>query len=162
MTDLREQLLKAGLVTKAEANAAAKKQSGERRKKGWRRDRQDRATAAEERESNRQERLEAQRRLDAEQTDVRETAARDERVRRTVAAHQISGIYRGSVTWYFEARNDQILCVRPDDSLAKQLGDGRAAIVQGPGPHEVHIVTAEGARTIAAADARWIRFWTSR
>ena len=162
MTDLREQLLKAGLVSEKDAKRSSKDQAANRKKKGWRQDRKDRAGQAQVRDAALAQRRDAQRKMDLEKQDVRDAQAREERLKRLASENRLGRAHGGHARWYYEGRDGMLGYLTPDDATLRLLEVGQAAIVQGEDHPSGKLVSADIARKIAAEDIRWIRFWNQR
>ena len=160
MQNLRDKLLKAGLVTEKQAQEAARDQrrpSGknvhEREKHVSEEERQRReAFAAREAELAEERRKEA-----AKQAEARMQSERARRLRLLVETHRLREA--GEVTFHYVRRSGKI--GRLDVSLATQklLEQGGAAVVEDPGSPDCAVVPGEAAKRIYQVDPQAIRFW---
>ncbi|HTO98935.1 MAG TPA: DUF2058 family protein [Myxococcales bacterium] len=160
MQNLRDKLLKAGLVTEKQAQEAAREQRQGSSKKIHDRDRQvsqeerERQTAFAAREA---ELAEERRKEAAKQTEARMQSERARRLRQLVEAHRIREA--GEVGFHYVRRSGKI--GRLDVSVATQklLEQGGAAVVEDPGSPDCAVVPGDAARRIYEVDPQAIRFW---
>jgi len=160
MQNLRDKLLKAGLVTEKQAQEAAREQRQGSSKKIHDRDRQvsqeerERQTAFAAREA---ELAEGRRKEAAKQTEARMQSERARRLRQLVEAHRIREA--GEVGFHYVRRSGKI--GRLDVSVATQklLEQGGAAVVEDPGSPDCAVVPGDAARRIYEVDPQAIRFW---
>jgi uncharacterized protein YaiL (DUF2058 family) len=160
MQNLRDKLLKAGLVTEKQAQEAAREERRGSAKKVHERDRQlseeerqrREAFAAREAEVAEQRRQEA-----AKQAEARMQSERARRLRQLVEVHRIRE--NGEVTFHYVRRSGKI--GRLDVSLATQklLEQGGAAVVEDPGSPDCAVVPGDAAKRIYEVDPQAIRFW---
>lgn len=159
MQNLRDKLLKAGLVTEKQAKEAARDQRGppkahrEREKQISEEERQRReAFAAREAEVSEERRKEA-----AKQAEARMQSERARRLRQLVETHRMRE--PGEVAFHYVRRSGKI--GRLDVSLATQklLEQGGAAVVEDPGSPDCAVVPGDAARRIYEVDPQAIRFW---
>ncbi len=160
MGDLRDQLLKAGLVTDKQVKKAASAERRRKKAKGHK-------TAARERAA----------REEAQAAKLRERAARDRaaararasemsaaelraQVEQIVKSHAVAGATRGGRRWYYEAPDGRIPHVTLSDEAAEGLERGRYALVRGArGPA---IVARDVAQRVADIDAGQVLFLKPR
>jgi uncharacterized protein YaiL (DUF2058 family) len=154
---LRDQLLKAGLISEKQARQAAHTQRVDRKQQG-------RQGVEAEREQRKQQ-VEAERQAKREADKAREAARRDRvldretenRLRQIVASGRIDKT-RGPRRFYFLTRDDRLPSVEVSDELAARLERGGAAIVESP-EGELTIVDGDAARRVAELDPAWLRVW---
>jgi uncharacterized protein YaiL (DUF2058 family) len=160
MQNLRDKLLKAGLVSEKQAQEAARdhrqgsaKKHREREKEVTEEERQRReAFAAREVEVAEERRREA-----AKQTEARMQSERARRLRQIVETNRIREA--GDVSFHYVKRSGKI--GRLDVSVATQqkLEQGAAAVVEDPGAPDCAVVDGEAAKRIYDVDPQAIRFW---
>jgi uncharacterized protein YaiL (DUF2058 family) len=176
MQDLRDKLLKAGLVDKKQAREARTDSRRDRRKKGGKR-------AADQHQQEQQQRFESkladQRVRDRERQAKlnREHVEREEesRIRDFIRAHTLTFKIKPKLKkqdraeaeaerpFYFIGRDGRIRRFYPGYELAHQLGLGRVAIVEAD-PHDGQgrdfaLVDATSALRLEELDAGRILFW---
>lgn len=160
MRTLKDQLLRAQLISEREAIDATRKQRTEKRQS-------DQALSKEEKEQRRHAQVqpvdpqEAERRRVAREEQLarnreREARERQQRVRQLVAEHLIAS--RGNRTFYFVSRARKVPCVTISDELAKRLESGGAAIVEAASGGGFAVVPKEAAQRIREIDPEAIRF----
>jgi len=164
MSDLRDQLRKAGLITDKQVRRAKHEdrihasQVGHEGIEAERRAEEDRLRAEEE----------ARRRADKVRAD-------DERRRKAEAEQQdrLTNLIRGgwvreatagSRRFFFETRTGRVTFLDLSDSAMRSLSLGRAAIIETCGlvRGEFCVVTDRAAAGIRASDPQIIRFWCER
>jgi uncharacterized protein YaiL (DUF2058 family) len=160
MQNLRDKLLKAGLVTEKQAKEAARderqgssKQHRERENQVTVEERQRReAFAAREAELAEERRKEA-----GKQAEARMQSERARRLRQLVETHRLREA--GEVVFHYVRRSGKI--GRLDVSLVtqKMLEQGGAAVVEDPGSPDCAVVPGEAAKRIYEVDPQAIRFW---
>ena len=160
MQNLRDMLMKAGLVTEKQAQEAARDQRRgatknvrEREKHVSEEERQrHEAFAAREAELAEEHRVEA-----AKQAEARMQSERARRLRQLVEAHRIRE--PGEVSFHYVRRSGKI--GRLDVSLPTQrlLEQGGAAVVEDPGSPDCAVVPGDAAKRIYEVDPLAIRFW---
>lgn len=160
MQNLRDKLLKAGLVTEKQAKEAARDQRQgpskghrERERQVSEEERQRReAFAAREAELAEERRKEA-----AKQAEARMQSERARRLRQLVETHRLRE--PGEVAFHYVRRSGRI--GRLDVSLATQklLEQGGAAVVEDPGSPDCAVVPGDAATRIYEVDPQAIRFW---
>jgi uncharacterized protein YaiL (DUF2058 family) len=160
MQNLRDKLLKAGLVTEKQAKEAERsgkkpqgtvkeKQKAESEEERQRRD----AFAQREAELAEERRKEA-----AKKAEAREQSERALRLRQLVDKHRVRE-RPGEVNFHFVKRSGKIgrLAVSPE--TAKLLENGAAAVVEDPGNPEHAVVPSDAAKRIFEIDRQAVRFW---
>jgi|GEM_PF-1665025 len=168
MTDFREKLLKAGLVTTEQAASAASAASTASTAQ--------RKPAEGPRQQGRGDRRQApQRRDDSPRIDPRETAALErealrvgrspeDRLQLAKDARDVARKGRlkpdgkGGIRWYFHSRTGELPWIELHNSVGDLVADGRAAIVEDPAGQS-WAVAAETAGRLAELDSTWIRLW---
>jgi uncharacterized protein YaiL (DUF2058 family) len=160
MQNLRDKLLKAGLVTEKQAQEAAKEERRAAPKKVHDREqhlseeeRQRReAFAAREAELAEQRKQEA-----AKQAEARMQSDRARRLRQLVETHRIRE--DGEVSFHYVRRSGKIGRLDVSVITQKLLEQGGAAVVEDPGSPDCAVVPGEAAKRIYEVDPRAIRFW---
>jgi len=158
MGDLKNQLLKAGLVDKKQIEAVKREKKQARKKKGQKtleaevqaKREVQAAEAAERRREDRERELAKQAQL-----------AAHEQLHRIAQIAESSGLEpagRPNRRWYFEARDGRIPYVAVDDELSHKLERGSAALVESP-DGKMWTVSREAAERIDQLDRSWIRCW---
>jgi uncharacterized protein YaiL (DUF2058 family) len=160
MQNLRDKLLKAGLVTEKQAKEAERsgkkpqatvkqKQKAESEEERQRRE----AFAQREAELAEERRKEA-----AKKAEAREQSERALRLRQLVDKHRVHE-RPGEVNFHFVKRSGKIgrLAVSPE--TAKLLENGAAAVVEDPGNPEHAVVPSDAAKRIYEIDRQAVRFW---
>lgn len=159
MQNLRDKLLKAGLVTEKQAQEAARDQRPPKKHRE-----REQAESAEEKQRQeafraREAELSEERRKEAAKVaEARMQSERARKLRQLVEAHRIRE-KAGEVAFHFVKRSGKIgkLAVSPE--TAKLLESGAAAVVDDPGSPDHAVVPAEAAGRIYQVDAQAIRFW---
>lgn len=161
MGDLRDQLLKAGLVSRDQAKKVDKDQRARRKARG------DRALRAEADRANRQaEQRAAQQRaadrargLDAnKELEAKELLAR---VVQIAESNTLDCRIGGPKRWYYETASGALPCLELSDRATRMLESGQAAVIAAP-TGRWWLVTGEGARRIEELAPDWIRCWNTR
>lgn len=158
MQNLRDKLLKAGLVSEKQAQEAERDQRQprkhrEREAKESAEERQRReAFAAREAELGEERRREA-----AKVAEARMQSERARRLRQLVEAHRLE--IGGELQFHYVKRSGKIGRLAVGVELQKMLESGAAAVVDDPGQPEGAVVPAEAARKVYEVDKEAIRFW---
>jgi uncharacterized protein len=160
MQNLRDKLLKAGLVTEKQAQEAARdqrqgsaKKHREREKVLSEEERQRReAFAAREAELAEERRKEA-----AKQTEARMQSERARRLRQLVETHRLRD--SGEIAFHYVRRNGKVGRLGVSAGTQKMLEQGAAAVVDDPGSPDCAVVPADAAERIYEVDPQAIRFW---
>jgi uncharacterized protein YaiL (DUF2058 family) len=169
MSDLREQLLKAGLVdkkSKQKADAAARRKRKKKRKKSGRV--ASGVSVEEERRRRYEERIAreaAENRARAErEKKEREAEEHRRRLRNLAVAWKVKDHKPPKRRWHFVTRENRISSLDVSAEMAWQLEIGSVAVVERPGDHdEPHgLVSWEGAERIYAVEPECVRFWNRR
>jgi uncharacterized protein YaiL (DUF2058 family) len=160
MQNLRDKLLKAGLITEKQAKDADR---GERKARGTVQEKQQALSEEEQQRreafAQRETELAEERRKEAaKRTEAREQSQRAQRLRQLVATHRLRET-PGDVNFHFVKRSGKIgrLAVSPE--TAKLLENGAAAVVEDPGNPEHAVVPSEAAKRIYEVDRQAVRFW---
>ena len=160
MQNLRDKLLKAGLVSDKQAQEAArtdrppKKPHREREEAQSVEEKQRRdAFAAREAEVSEERRKEA-----AKVAEAKMQSERARRLRQLVESNRLREA-PGEVSFHFVKRSGKIgrLAISPE--TARLLESGGAAVVDDPGSPDHAVVPAEAAKRIYQVDPQAIRFW---
>jgi uncharacterized protein YaiL (DUF2058 family) len=161
MQNLRDKLLKAGLVTEKQAQQAAREQrqgpgakTHKEREKALSEEEQQRraAFAAREAELSEERRKEA-----AKLAEARMQSERARRLRQLVETHRIREA--GEVSFHYVRRNGKVGRLDLSLETQKQLEQGAAAVVDDPGSPDCAVVSADAAKRIYEVDPQAIRFW---
>lgn len=153
---IKEQLLKMGLVSARQAQAASRDQHRQRKQKGRKQ------TAADDaaRDAERAARLADERAADRAREKARQAdedaAAEGWRVAQIAESGRLTGKTNGRKRFYFRARDARLPYVEVDDDTLSMLESGRAAVCESPAG-EVTLIDASAAARIAALDPRWLR-----
>jgi uncharacterized protein YaiL (DUF2058 family) len=159
MQNLRDKLLKAGLVSEKQAQEAARdqrpaKKHREREEAQSVEEKQRReAFAAREAELAEEKRKEA-----AKVAEAKMQSERARRLRQLVESHRIREA-PGEVPFHFVKRSGKIGRLALSPATAKLLESGGAAVVDDPGSPDHAVVPAEAAQRIYQVDPQAIRFW---
>ena len=159
MQNLRDKLLKAGLVTEKQANEAERTQKAPKKH----REREEKLSAEEEQRraafAAREAELAEERRKEAAKVaEARMQSERARRLRQLVEAHRLREA-PGEVPFHFVRRSGKIGRLALSPETAKMLENGAAAVVEDPGSPEHAVVPAEAARRVYEVDPQAIRFW---
>jgi uncharacterized protein YaiL (DUF2058 family) len=158
MQNLRDKLLKAGLVTEKQATEAARetrppKKHREREKVESEEERQRReAFALREAEVAEERRKEA-----AKVAEARMQSERARRLRQIVESNRVDD--PGASLFHYVKRSGKIGRLAIGLETQKLLESGAAAVVDDPGAPDCAIVPAEAAKKIYEVDPQAIRFW---
>jgi len=160
MQNLRDKLLKAGLVTEKQAQEAAREhrqgpeRSHRQREKALTEEEQQRRAAFAAREAE----LAEERRKEAEkQAEARMQSERARRLRQLVETHRIREA--GEVAFHYVRRNGKVGRLDVSAQTQQRLEQGAAAVVDDPGSPDCAVVPAEAAKRIYEVDQQAIRFW---
>lgn len=160
MQNLRDKLLKAGLVSEKQAQEAARDKRPAPKSHRAREE----AVSAEERQRReafaaREAELSEERRKEAAKVaEAKMQSERARRLRQLVESHRIREA-PGEVAFHFVKRSGKIgrLAVSPE--TAKLLESGGAAVVDDPGSPDHAVVPADAAKRVYEVDPAAIRFW---
>lgn len=163
MQNLRDQLLKKGLINKGQKQQVEqeKRQARKQLKKGLAEE-----LAQEQQRQAYAERLEAQRQADrqraAEQRQELEEREKRLQIRHVIHYWQLpEERYNAAVRrWYFVSASGVVKYLYVSEPTARQLGSGALAIVERPDDQEspYALVERDAADVIARVDASYIRF----
>lgn len=163
MASLKDQLLKAGLVSKKDARKAGADKRAERLAEGKRAsvveaEAETRRRALYEAKLTEQQARDREREADRQREQDRKDAAN--RVANLVEAHRI-GFRGGDRRWYFVCRDRVIRWIGVPDFVAQRLDGGAAAIVEDPRRPDapVVVVGAEAAQACAETRPESVLFW---
>ncbi|HET7784830.1 MAG TPA: DUF2058 family protein [Myxococcales bacterium] len=160
MQNLRDKLLKAGLVTDKQVQEAAREQKASAPRN---RHKQEEQLSAEERQrreafaAREAEMAEARRKDAARAAEARMQSERARRLRQLVEAHRVRE--PGEVTFHYVRRSGKIGRLDVSAETQKRLEQGAAAVVEDPGSPDCAVVLADAARRIYEVDPHAIRFW---
>ena len=162
MQNLRDQLLKTGLITKGQKQQVEQDKRRERKqlKKGQA---DEIARAQQQREY--EARLQAQRAADrqraAEQHELLEAKERLLRIRHIIDYWKLSEEPSGTRRWHFATQNNSIQYLYVSEPMALQLDTGTLAIVEYPGEFEEPrylLIEGDAAALVARIDPMYVRF----
>jgi uncharacterized protein YaiL (DUF2058 family) len=160
MQNLRDKLLKAGLVTEKQAQEAER---GNKKMQGTVQKRQQ-AVSEEERQRSEAfalreaEQAEERRKEAARKADARQQSERALRLRQLVEAHRLRD-GPGEVHFHFVKRSGKIGRLAVTPQTATLLESGAAAVVEDPGSPDHAVVPGEAAQRIYEVDRQAVRFW---
>ena len=160
MQNLRDKLLKAGLVSEKqakEAERAGKNPAGtvKQKQQALSEEEQQRREAFAQREA---ELAEGRRKEAAKRAEAREQSERAQRLRQLVTTHRLREA-PGDVNFHFVKRSGKIGRLAVSPQTAKLLENGAAAVVEDPGNPEHAVVPSEAAKRIYDVDRQAVRFW---
>jgi uncharacterized protein len=162
MQNLRDQLLKTGLITKGQKQQVEQDKRRERKqlKKG-----QAEETARAQQQQAYEAKLEAQRAADrqraAEQRELLEAKERLLRMQHIVDYWKLSEEPSGTRRWAFVTRNNSVKYLYVSEPVALQLSTGTLAIVEYPGEFEEPrylLIEGDAAALVARIDPTYVRF----
>jgi uncharacterized protein len=159
MQNLRDKLLKAGLVSEKQAQQAARdqkppKQAHRAREEQVSAEEQQRRDAFALREA---EQAEERRKEAAKVAEARMQSERARRLRQLVESNRIPS--KGEVTFHYVRRSGKIGRLDMSAELQQKLESGAAAVVEDPGSPDCAVVMADAAKRIYEVDPHAIRFW---
>ena len=159
MQNLRDKLLKAGLVSDKQAQEAARDQRPPKKH----REREE-AQAVEERQrreafaAREAELSEERRKESAKVAEAKMQSERARRLRQLVESNRLREP-PGEVSFHFVKRSGKIGRLALSPATAKLLESGGSAVVDDPGSPDHAVVPAEVAKRIYQVDPQAIRFW---
>src|SRR5437667_12817155 len=158
MQNLRDKLLKAGLVTENQANEAERTQKAPKKH----REREEKLSAEEEQRraafAAREAELAEERRKEAAKVaEARMQSERARRLRQIVESNRIDD--PGASMFHYVRRNGKIGRLALGLETQKLLESGGAAVVEGPRSPDCAVVPAGAAKKIHEVDPQAIRFW---
>jgi uncharacterized protein YaiL (DUF2058 family) len=162
MQNLRDQLLKTGLITKGQKQQV--EQDKRRERKQLKKGQADEIARAQQRQAY-EAKLEAQRTADrqraAEQHALLEAKEKLLRIQHIVDYWKLSEEPSGTRRWYFVTRNNVVKYLYVSEPLGLQLSTGALAIVERPDefdePRYV-LIEREAAELVARVDPTYVRF----
>ena len=166
MQNLRDQLLKTGLITKGQKQQVEQDKRRERKqlKKG-----QADEMARAQRQQAYEAKLEAQRvadrQRDDEQRELLEAKEKLLRMRHIVDFWKLSEEPSGTRRWYFVTRNNIVKYLYVSEPIALQLSTGTLAIVEHPGEFEEPpylLIEGDAAALMARIDPTYVRFYNTK
>ena len=161
MPSLRDQLLRAGMITKEQKRQVDQEERRERKK--HQKGQAEEATQAQQRQAY-EARLEAQRAADQQRTAAQRTQleAREQRlqIRHIIAYWRMPTEPVGTRRWYFATRSNTIKYLYVSEPTASQLSHGALAVVEYPEELETPyiLIDREAATLIARIDPQYVRF----
>jgi len=162
MQNLRDQLLKTGLINKGQKQQVEQEKRRERKqlKKGLADER-----AQEQQRRVYESKLEAQRDADRERAAAQRTQfeAKEKllRIRHITDYWRLSEEPSGTRRWYFVTRNNMLKYLYVSEPLGLQLSTGTLAIVERPDEFEEPryvLIEREAAELVARVDPTYVRF----
>ncbi|HEX4382385.1 MAG TPA: DUF2058 family protein [Myxococcales bacterium] len=161
MQNLRDKLLKAGLVSEKQAQQAARDQKPP--KQATHRVREEQISAEEQQRRDafalrEAEQSEERRKEAAKVAEARMQSERARRLRQLVESNRIAD-KKGEVTFHYVRRSGKIGRLDMSAELQQKLESGAAAVVEDPGSPDCAVVMADAARRIYEVDPHAIRFW---
>jgi uncharacterized protein YaiL (DUF2058 family) len=162
MQNLREKLLKAGLVSEKQANEAAREK---RPPKQQHRAREEQLSAEEQQRrdafaAHEAEQAEERRKEAAKVAEARMQSERARRLRQLVESNRLSNQdKKGEITFHYVRRSGKIGRLDVSAELQQKLESGAAAVVEDPSSPDCAVVMAEAAKRIYEVDPHAIRFW---
>lgn len=160
MQNLRDKLLKAGLVTEKQANEAARDQRQGPQKPHRQLEKQVSEEERQRREAfaaREAEQAEERRKEAAKQAEARMQSERARRLRQLVETHRLRE--PGEVTFHYVRRSGKIGRLDVSVATQKMLEQGGAAVVEDPGSPDCAVVPGDAAKRIYEVDPHAIRFW---
>jgi uncharacterized protein YaiL (DUF2058 family) len=162
MPSMRDQLLKAGVITREQKHQV--EQEKRRKRKQHKKGHLDDAILEQQRQAY-EAKLEAQRAADRQRAAVQR--AQQEAKERRLQIRHIIDYWRvpeeptGHRRWYFTTRHNTVKYFYVSESLAAQLDNGALAIVEHPDEVEAPyaLVDREAAALIGRIDPQYVRFY---
>src|SRR5262245_23727653 len=162
MQNLRDQLLKTGLITKGQKQQV--EQDKRRERKQLKTGQADEITRAQQQRAY-DARLQAQRTADrqraAEQHELLQAKEQLLRIQHIIDYWKLSEEPSGTRRWYFATQNKSIQYLYVSEPMALQLDTGTLAIVQYPGEFEEPrylLIEGDAAALVARIDPTYVRF----
>jgi len=162
MQNLRDQLLKTGLITKGQKQQV--EQDKRRERKQLKKGQADEIARAQQRQAY-EAKLEAQRAADrqraAEQHELLEAKERLLRIRHIIDYWKLSEEPSGTRRCYFVTQNNRVKYLYVSEPMALQLSTGTLAIVEYPGEFEEPrylLIEGDAAALVAHIDPTYVRF----
>jgi uncharacterized protein YaiL (DUF2058 family) len=155
MQNLRDKLLKAGLVSADDVKKAEQKRPP---RPEPRRESEDERKVREAFAAREAEKAEERKREAAKVQEARMQSQRAKALQALVREHKIQDAL-GEVPFHYVKRSGKIGKLALNAPLAGLLEKGQAAVVEDPGQPEAVVVPAKAAEKFYAVDAKSIRFW---
>jgi uncharacterized protein YaiL (DUF2058 family) len=161
MQNLREQLLKAGMVTKEQKQRTDQEKRRQRKQHG--KGKRDDTTQAQQRQAY-EAKLAAQRAADRERAAAQRVAAEAKetrlQIRHIIEYWKVPEEPGGTRRWYFVTRDQTIKYLYVSAPLAERLEAGELAIVERPDEQETPyvLIEHEAAEQIGRLDPQYVRF----
>jgi len=164
MKTLKDQLLKAKLVSKKQVRKAEHEQRQLKKELGREGIEQEKARLREEREEKERQQREEQRRQEQLRREEEQARGGLQRLRSLVAGADLKRHGAGLNPFYFKASDGRIPRLEVSESMVERLAAGRAAIVELPGEPfaEFFIVPPDVAGQVLAANPEAVRFWNRK
>jgi len=167
MSSLRDQMLKAGLVSKKDAKRVAHSQRVETKETGReemeRRAAEERAAIARQAEEQRERDRQTAAKLKAEQDAREQTIQAEVRVTAHIEGAMREGRlehWEGNRAYYFVARDREIEFLSVSDDSARRLAEGKAAIVRTMDPKAPYtLLHAGGAQQLKEVAPERVVVW---
>jgi len=161
MSSLKDQLLKAKLVSKKQVRKAEHEQRQKRKELGREGLEQEKARRRAEQEEKELLRKEEQQRQEERRREEERARGGLQRVRSLVTGSDLSRFGAGPNPFHYQAADGSLPRVEVSGTMAERLEAGRAAIVELPGDPapEVYIVPLEVADQVQRIEPAFIRFW---
>ena len=162
MQNLRDKLLKAGLVSEKQVSDS-KDSERKTRPQGNIKQRQD-AHSEEEKQrreafaQHEAEQAEVRRKDAAKRAEAKAQSERAHKLKQLVEAHRMREL-PGEVNFHFVRRSGKIARLALSPATAALLESGAAAVVEDPGQPEHAVVLSEAAKRIFEVDPKAVRFW---
>src|SRR5260370_14402271 len=161
MQNLRDKLLKAGIVSERQAKEAERDQRAGRQRRH--REREQAVSAEEEQRreglaAGEAELAEERRKEAAKKAEARMQSERAHRLRQLVDTHRIREA-PGEVNFHFVKRSGKVGRLALSAETAKMLESGAAAVGEDPGAAEHAVVPAAPPKRIHEVGAQAVRFW---
>jgi uncharacterized protein YaiL (DUF2058 family) len=162
MQNLRDQLLKTGLITKGQKQQV--EQDKRRERKQLKTGQADEIARAQQQRAY-DARLQAQRAADrqraAEQHELLQAKEMLLRIRHIIDYWKLSEEPSGTRRWYFATQNNRVQYLYVSEPMALQLDTGTLAIVEYPGEFEEPLyllIEGDAAALVARIDPMYVRF----
>jgi uncharacterized protein YaiL (DUF2058 family) len=161
MSDLRDQLRKAGLVSEKQLRQAKHKDRVHASQVGHEGLIEERRRSDDRQRSEKKARKEADRQRERERQKREGEAAAAHRLEQVVQSGWIREATIGSRRFFFVTRNGRISCLDLSEPASRRLLSGTAAIVEATEaiPGDYCVVVDRAAREIAELRRELIRFW---
>lgn len=160
MGNLRDELIKKGVVSGRRAQQLAHEDRSLKRRQGKSEAARQQRQAEEERSNRERDRRLADRERESERRAARETAEKRHALAQMIAEHALDSRFRGSRRFFFISREKTLPHLELSDAGARGLEEGRLTICELPDsrPQRFVLLDAADARRVAELDDRWILF----